>query len=96
VLAEDPIGLGVPVRLAETLERRHAKVVRHDAGNLAVPRSLGIGFPKLLIESSKEGNPDRGPREAIQILHLAAAGAGVVPGWFAGIPFAQSGHSAGA
>src|SRR5438128_2090412 len=62
-----------------------------------MPGPLGIGLLELLIESAEEGQPDRGPREAVQVLHLeTTAGAGVVPGCVARMPFAQSGHSAGA
>src|SRR5213594_1441256 len=96
-LAEDLIGLGIPVGLAETLERRQAEVVRHHPRDLSMPRSLGIGLFELLIESAEEREPDRRPCEAIDVLHLGAAtGAGVVPGCVTGIPFAQRGHSAGA
>src|SRR2546426_391299 len=95
-LSEDLIGLRIPVRLAETLERRQAKVVRHHTRDLPVPGPFGVGLLELLIESTEEGQPDPRPPEPVQVFHLAAtAGAGVVPGCVAGIPFAQSAQSEG-
>src|SRR2546426_1880980 len=95
-IGEDLIGFRIPVRLTETLERRQAKVVRHHTRDLPVPGPFGVGLLELLIESTEESQPDRRPREPIQVLHLATtAGAGVVPGCVAGIPFAQSGQSEG-
>src|SRR5206468_8398500 len=91
------IGFGIPIGLAEALEGGEAEVVRHDARDLPVPGSLGVRLLELLIDSAKEREPDRGPGEAVEVLHLeTTAGAGVVPGCVAGIPFAQSGQSAGA
>src|SRR5438309_1026884 len=95
-IGEDLIGLRIPVGLAETLEGRQAEVVRHHAGNLPMPGPFGVGLLELLIESAEESQPDRGPREPIQIFHLdTTSGAGVVPGCVARFPFAQSGHSEG-
>src|SRR5438874_1640534 len=94
-LAEDLIGLGIPVGLAKPLERRQPEVVRHDARDLSMPRPLGVGLLELLIDGAEEREPDRGPREAVEVLHLeTTTGAGVVPGCVAGTPFAHSGHSA--
>src|SRR5258706_8548576 len=96
-LAEDLVGVGIPVSLAKALEGRKAEVVRHHACDLAMPGPLGVGLLELLVEGAEEGQPYGCAREAIQVLHLfAATGAGVVPGCVAGTPFAQSGHSAGA
>jgi len=65
VIAEDLVGLGIPVCLAKALERRQTEVVRHDAGDLPMPGPLGVGLLELLIESAEESQPDRGSREAV-------------------------------
>src|SRR5206468_9705135 len=93
-LAEDLIGVRIPVGIAETLERRQAKVVGHDTRDLAMPGSLRVGLLELLIERAEEREPDSSSQKAVKVFHLeTTAGAGVVPGCTAGTPFAQSGHS---
>jgi hypothetical protein len=94
-LAEDLVGLGIPVGVAKPLERRQPEVVRHDARDFSMPRPLGVGLLELLVDGAEEREPDCGTREAIEVFHLeTTARAGVVPGCVAGTPFAQSGQSA--
>src|SRR5207253_9649659 len=94
-LAEDLIGVRIPVGVAETLERRQAKVVGHHTRDLAVPGSLRVGLLELLIERAEEREPDGGSQQAVEVLHLETiTGAGVVPGCTAGTPLAQSGQLA--
>src|SRR3954471_18610569 len=40
LVGEDAIGLRCPVRLAESIERRHAEVIRNGAADAAVPGAL--------------------------------------------------------
>src|SRR5438477_8943930 len=52
-LAKDLIGVRIPVGPAEALERRQAKIVGHDARDLAVPGSLRVGLLELDRKSTR-------------------------------------------
>jgi len=65
VVAEDDIALGIPVRLAQALDRRQAEVIRDDASDLAVPGALGVRLAELLIKSAEKRDPDQGTSELV-------------------------------
>src|SRR2546430_14407795 len=52
-LAEDLVGVGIPVSLAKPLARRQPEGVRHDARVLSMPGPLGLGLLQLLVGSAE-------------------------------------------
>src|SRR4029077_6846548 len=95
LLGEQHVTLRRPVRVLDTLQVGDPEVVWDDPRDLAVPGALLGRLLELLIDGAEEREPDQRADEVDEILHARSAGAGVVPGFTSGMPWAQCGHTSG-
>src|SRR5207245_4426100 len=73
-IGEHDLARRIPVGGAQALDRRHAEVVGHDAGDLAAPGALGLRLAQLLVERGEERDPYEGAQKLQQIVHATSAG----------------------
>src|SRR5438270_5553217 len=96
LLGEQDVAVRRPIRRLHALEVGQPEVVGHDARDLAVPGARLGRLLELLIDRSEEREPDERANEVEKILHARMSGAGVVPGFTSGTPWAHWGQASGA